>query len=141
MLSHLIYISKRDSTCTQEEITKILEYSQNYNRDNDITGVLLYSDRAFIQHLEGEHDIITALFNKVKKDPRHSDVSLFTISKIHERSFPSWYMASKFIDLEQIEFKSNTSKEDKILFKRVLSGKTNNEAISIIKKLFMNFLN
>ena len=45
-------------------------------------------------------------------------------------------MGSKFVDLENTEFRTDISEADKSQFKNVLTGSTGNAAIPIIKKLF-----
>lgn len=136
MLSHLIYISFRDKNCTEEDISNILKSCQANNKHDDITGVLLYSDIKFLQYLEGDYEKILSLFNKIKEDKRHSNVVMLTSFPIKERAFPSWQMGSKFINFENIDFRTDISETDQNTFKDVLSGKTNNQAIPVIQKLF-----
>lgn len=137
MLSQLVYISVRASECSDAEIQKILDASIRKNGKIDITGVLLYSDKKFLQCLEGEYDQIMNLYNTIKLDKRHKNVVLITVGPIKERSFPSWQMGSKKIDMNY-EFSTNMSLSEKNDFNAILTGEkqTTNKAIDLIKKFF-----
>jgi len=136
MLSYLVYISFRSENCTEEEIQNILKACQSNNKSKDITGVLMYSDKKFVQYLEGEYDTILELFNKIKTDKRHFNVIMLTSFPIKQRAFPSWQMGSKKMDLENLDYLTNISPDDKKEFQNILSGKASNNAINVIKRLF-----
>ena len=136
MLSYLVYISVRKSNCTEEEIEKILAACKRNNGKFDITGVLLYSEKQFVQYLEGEYREIFELYDKIKEDDRHKNIVLITSSTIKERSFPSWQMGAKKIDLNEIEYKTDITPEEQKEFGKILSGQESNMALSLMKKLF-----
>lgn len=136
MLSQLIYVSVRNSNCTDQEIVKILESSNRNNGHKDITGVLLYSKTKFLQVLEGEHDQILALYDHIKADTRHKNVIMISIKPIETRYFPSWQMGSRKIDTDSFDFLTNMDAESKTEFLELLAGKDTNNAIRVIHKLF-----
>jgi hypothetical protein len=138
MLSHLVYVSVRKKECTDEEIDKILAACKRNNPKLSITGVLLYSKTHFLQYLEGEYKEIIGLYEKIKSDERHKNVVLITTSAIKERTFPSWEMASKQIDEENVEFQTDLSKEEANSFQEILAGKNQegNRSLQLIKKFF-----
>lgn len=138
MLSRLVYISVRGANCDDAEIEKILESSVRNNGKIDITGVLLYSDTKFVQCLEGDYDQITELYETIKKDERHRNVILISLGNIKERAFPSWQMGSKKISLEDVNFNTKMSDDEKDEFKSILSGdkQQSQNVIDIIKKFF-----
>lgn len=138
MLSNLIYVSKRDSSCTDAEIEKILAACQVNNKELDITGVLLYSKTHFVQYLEGDYKKIMGLYDKIKTDKRHKNFSLISTSITKERLFPSWEMGSKSINEQNYFFDTDMSREQQLEFNNILSGKKdeNNKSISILKKFF-----
>lgn len=127
MLSQLIYVSVRASECSDSEIQKILESSIHNNAKIDITGVLLYSDKKFLQCLEGDYDEIMALYDKIKLDKRHKNVVLITVGMIKECFFPSWQMGSKKID-QNYEFSTNMSLSEKKDFNAILKGEKPSES-------------
>ncbi|PKP08705.1 MAG: bluf domain protein [Bacteroidetes bacterium HGW-Bacteroidetes-4] len=138
MLSQLVYISVRSAECTDQEIEKILESSIRNNGKIDITGVLLYSDQKFLQVLEGKYKQIIELYDKIKEDKRHKNVVMLSLGSIKERNFPSWQMGSKKISLNDVDFNTRMTDEDKLEFKSILSGKKeqSQKVIDVIKKFF-----
>ncbi len=138
MLSQLVYISVRSTECTDQEIEKILESSIHNNGKIDITGVLLYSDQKFLQVLEGEYKQIIELYDKIKEDKRHKNVVMLSLGGIKERNFPSWQMGSKKISLDDVDFNTSMTNEDKQEFKAILNGKKeqSQKVIDVIKKFF-----
>ncbi len=138
MLSYLVYVSQRNSTCTQEEIDKILEACERNNNHTDATGVLLYSETKFIQYLEGDYKNIIGLYDKIKKDPRHKNVVMVQMGQTEKRLFPSWQMGSKKFSENKIDFKTGMSNEDSAIFRNILNGKeqTGNQSLNLIQKFF-----
>jgi hypothetical protein len=59
--------------------------------------MLLYRDGFFIQALEGEEEVITTLFEKIKLDKRHHTVLLLYKEPITRREFPDWTMGFELL--------------------------------------------
>ena len=78
---------------TEELIAGILEPSRINNTKRNITGCLLCHKKVFLQLLEGDKDAIVSLYKTIKKDNRHSNVTLIIEEDIQERMFPGWSMA------------------------------------------------
>lgn len=89
----IIYRSIADPDIGQSGILDLLVQAKDFNRANDITGCLLYYDHKFVQYLEGDALIITALFEKIKTDIRHNHVLLLFGGHIYSREFENWSMA------------------------------------------------
>lgn len=138
MLSQLIYVSNRKPTCTQAEIDKILISCEKNNPPLNITGVLLYSDAKFIQLVEGEAKVILDLYDKIKKDARHTNTVMISYGPIKEKSFPSWHMGTKNISNNEVDYQTNITKDDKTMFNNMLSGKAEDgqKVLSVLKKFF-----
>ena len=138
MLSQLVYVSNRKPNCTAEEIDKILASCKKNNPPLNITGVLLFSETKFIQLVEGDAKVIMALYDKIKKDNRHSLPVMISYNPIPEKSFPSWHMGSRNISKTEIQFKTDISKDDKVVFDSILSGKEENgqKVLNLVKKFF-----
>ena len=136
MLHQIIYVSNR--YCENNEIENLLNKAQTYNRSNNITGLLLYTDTKFIQTLEGKKEDITTLYSKIEKDIRHKSSVIIVNDVIRERSFPSWQMASKKIGSTKIEYLSNISSSEIETFENVLNGKKENGylVLEIMKRFF-----
>ena len=104
MIYNLIYSSTAHHEMTFDELMEILERARQKNTELDITGMLLYRDRDFLQVLEGSKDIVLSLYQKIQRDKRHDHVNLISITPVQSRIFPDWTMG--FVDLENIDLKS-----------------------------------
>jgi hypothetical protein len=98
---HCIYSSAAAPTFKEHEIPSLLEGTRNANAARDVTGMLLYVDGSFFQVLEGEAAIVEPLYEKIKRDPRHSRVTLIIKEPILERSFGEWTMGFAALDAKE----------------------------------------
>jgi len=137
MLSQLVYVSNRKPNCTNEEIGKILDACKKNNPPLNVTGVLLYNDKKFIQLVEGDAKIIMDLYNKIKSDDRHERVMMLSYSPIKEKAFPSWHMGSRDVS-NGVMYDTAITSEDKSTFDRLLNGETEEGAkvLGVLKKFF-----
>ncbi|MGB0370052.1 MAG: BLUF domain-containing protein [Opitutales bacterium] len=92
-LVRLIYFSHRNEDVTIDEIEKILEVSRKNNRGKNITGILCFHQNYFFQVLEGRRAAVCHLYNKIAKDPRHSNVTISDFREVPNREFSDWNMA------------------------------------------------
>ncbi len=76
-----------------KDFEDILEVAQKFNGENNITGCLLFHNQEFLQILEGDKQVVLFLFERIKKDKRHTHVSLITQGEIQNRSFTGWNLA------------------------------------------------
>ena len=76
------------------ELSRILHVARTRNRSKSITGCLLFSDRYFVQLLEGERALVSKLYSQIAADTRHRDVELVEVQPIETRDFADWDMAS-----------------------------------------------
>ncbi|WP_405400961.1 BLUF domain-containing protein [Maribacter sp. Asnod2-G09] len=89
---NLVYKSVANSL-TSAQVDEILTESRNFNGKHDITGCLIYHDGFFVQYLEGDAEIVMALFEKIRVDTRHYEVILLSQGNIYSREFDTWSMA------------------------------------------------
>jgi len=54
---------------------------------------LVYVDGQFLQVLEGEQEVVSALLEKISKDHRHRDIKVVYKTAIERRTFNAWQMA------------------------------------------------
>jgi len=92
MLVRLMYASRSTDTFRPEVLNAILRKSTQNNPSIGVTGVLCFSGNVFLQVLEGGRSQVSALYNRIATDPRHSEVVLLSYEDIAERSFASWSM-------------------------------------------------
>jgi len=91
-LIQLIYVSSLSDIKLEQDIGKILESSVRHNKENDITGMLLYANGNFLQVLEGEAEAVGRTFTRICADPRHYDIIHLISGPIADRHFSQWSM-------------------------------------------------
>lgn len=92
-LSSLLYASTAKPGITKDEIEDIVATAREHNGRNAISGILAFDGTGFAQILEGNGPDITALYERIKLDHRHSGCVLLSFTQIGERRFTGWTMA------------------------------------------------
>ena len=92
MLVRLLYASRSIGKIECAEIHDIMQQAHAHNPQNGVTGILCYSDKVFMQVLEGGREAINALYAKIMRDKRHSDVVLLHYEEVDERRYAGWTM-------------------------------------------------
>jgi hypothetical protein len=127
---YLIYISTAVELMKQDDLLSILDDSRRNNLRDEITGVLLYSEGIFMQALEGDEELVMALYKKIEKDQMHKNMIMLISGETEQRAFPDWSMAFITLDHSQMdEIKGYINPFNKDLFK----GDASTPAISILK--------
>lgn len=78
---------------TDEDLDRILDASRRNNDRRGITGLLIYDRGLFLQVLEGQHDDVDAIYNKIIADGRHRNISILSNRYVVQREFGDWLMA------------------------------------------------
>lgn len=91
----LVYISERCASTDDAAINKIKLRAQPNNHRRNITGALLFTERYFLQYLEGEAAIVDALYASICRDVRHNNVRLLLRKPIAQRDFLRWSLGVK----------------------------------------------
>jgi len=89
----LVYLSQATHDFQDEELADLLAVSRRNNAATSITGLLMYESRLFMQALEGPRAAVEALFHKISRDQRHTDVQIVCEDCIQRRYFGPWRMA------------------------------------------------
>ncbi len=91
----LVYSSRSriDAGDRRTELGAIFTDARRNNRRLGITGALVISDDAFAQTLEGEEAAVRGLYDGIRQDPRHEQVTLLEADTVGERVFGRWAMA------------------------------------------------
>ena len=74
------------------EFKGILQQSQANNLKRDLTGVLAFNSRIFLQGLEGSREQINELYSRLLHDKRHHTVAMLEYAEIDERRWAQWSM-------------------------------------------------
>ena len=70
----------------------ILVGARRNNARDDITGALICRNDLYLQLIEGAAPAIDALYARIVRDDRHSDVRLLVSGTVEQRMFPEWRM-------------------------------------------------
>ncbi|CAN5473783.1 hypothetical protein BH10PSE17_BH10PSE17_02420 [soil metagenome] len=102
-LIHLMYASRLDQRlAAPPALAELLDKARRFNADNGITGMLLISEQHCFQVLEGDPDIVDALYAKISLDPRHRDVCLAMRERVVRRNFADWSMGEAHADASEL---------------------------------------
>ena len=94
-LYHLIYQSQALTAFTQPELIELLRKSWAYNRQYQLTGMLLHAPNdQFLQVLEGEEAAVHHLYyDRIAHDPRHEHLVVLSEGPSATQAFPDWCMS------------------------------------------------
>jgi hypothetical protein len=92
MLVSLLYASRAAAPVNQDTIESILQQSRSYNPSLGVTGILCHGGDVYMQVLEGGRAAVNELYNKIVRDPRHTEVLLLHYEEVAERRFSGWTM-------------------------------------------------
>lgn len=89
----IVYASHRPARMTDAEVVDgIVLPAMRFNRSVGITGCLWFGPGRFVQVLEGAAGEVEALYGRIQRDTRHSDVRPLRSGPIAARSFARWSM-------------------------------------------------
>jgi hypothetical protein len=83
---------------TYPEIRDINERAQHRNAQANLSGLLVYGSRRFLQVLEGDRQGVTSTYHRILSDARHRDLLLIDVSEVAERHFANWAMRLIVVD-------------------------------------------
>lgn len=90
-LTRLVYYSQRNPSeplNTQE----LIEICNRNNARLNLTGLLHYNGDHFLQVIEGGRVEVSALYHRISRDSRHSNIILLECTDVRERMFANWSM-------------------------------------------------
>ena len=91
-LLQIIYASASATKMDADELNEILRAARENNAAADISGMLVYHAGSFLQVLEGPADAVSALFEKIERDPRHGRIDVLFRDTIPAKEFEDWSM-------------------------------------------------
>ena len=99
----IVYVSHSSELLEETDLATILLQSRQYNKKADITGVLLCLHGRIIQVFEGEEGTVNLLYDRIRQDSRHTNVTTLISQSIDQRLFSSWNMGYKTMTSSQLE--------------------------------------
>ncbi|GJM28956.1 MAG: hypothetical protein DHS20C17_15910 [Cyclobacteriaceae bacterium] len=95
---YLVYVSSAVKPFTPRGLKKLLIHCRDNNIENGVTGILLYLEGKFVQILEGKREVVKDLYEKIKRDRRHKEVSRILEGPMVSRNFPNFSMGFFTVD-------------------------------------------
>lgn len=96
-LYSIVYCSRNlingEQEVIRQELQSILTTCRRNNERQGVTGALLYNAGSFAQVLEGTLEDVAAVFERIQRDDRHTEVTVIQSGPISKRHFPDWAMA------------------------------------------------
>ena len=74
-------------------LAQIFDVARSKNKQAGVTGALLVTDNWFVQALEGEEPVVQRLYEHIRDDARHDEVTVIESATVDERVFGRWSMA------------------------------------------------
>jgi hypothetical protein len=119
---------------SQPEIDALLEQSRARNLSLGVTGLLLYCDGSFMQYFEGPAPGVEQIWSSIRRDPRHSSVTMLFDEPVSERLFTDWSMGFKPTPPPSlVELVRRTDRQRKAMYVEAFSPQ-------IVGLLLQNFL-
>lgn len=97
MILQLTYISSARPTLILSDVEGILETSRRRNSDDDISGLLIFDGKRFLQVLEGPVDNVERTYDRIGADTRHRALVRLSERHVDDREFGHWSMASHIV--------------------------------------------
>jgi hypothetical protein len=97
-MKSILYVSVADPTLVSDDIYALVGHSQERNRADGLSGIMLYNGTNFLQLIEGEAAALDACFARIQRDPRHSGVVQLRNDPATVREFPEWAMRYSLVD-------------------------------------------
>ena len=92
-LRSIVYTSTAARPMHHADMESLLIQARDFNRENGITGVLVYRDGMFLQCFEGEPAAVVATYERIRASRRHRGISELLNAPMAVRSFADWRMA------------------------------------------------
>lgn len=94
MVFELVYSSALSRMTDIRSVADIVRRARSYNRDHNLTGILVFDGDRFCQHIEGDRDTVLLLAGKIAGDQRHCRFEIRHQDFAGEaRRFADWPMA------------------------------------------------
>lgn len=97
MLHQLTYISSARPSLILSDVEGILHTSRRNNDRAQVTGLLIFDGKRFLQALEGPLEAVEATFARIAVDERHRALVKLSSRHVETREFGSWSMGSHLV--------------------------------------------
>ncbi|QEP43766.1 BLUF domain-containing protein [Ectothiorhodospiraceae bacterium BW-2] len=99
----IVYMSETARPLSEADLANILAKARSYNRQHDITGILLVHNNLFLQLLEGEKESVLSLMEQIATDNRHANLEVVLDVENRPRICQDWSMGFKSLDGKDLQ--------------------------------------
>jgi hypothetical protein len=92
-IRRIIYSSTAVTDDSRADHLAILGVSRRNNGMDGISGILWIEQGRYLQLLEGPADSVTDAFERIRRDPRHTDIAVLDDRMTDATAFGEWAMA------------------------------------------------
>lgn len=92
MLQQVLYISSI-SPSALIDVPKILAVSQTNNTRDELSGLLFFNGKRFLQVIEGPQPAMDTVLDRIRADKRHRAIVVLSARMVSAREFGRWAMA------------------------------------------------
>ncbi len=133
----IVYASSASRELEEAELQQILKKARSNNEQSGISGLLLYANGNFLQILEGEHDTVVRLVNRIEQDTRHHGIIRLMEFNASSRSFPDWKMGYQRLSADELA--SALPGYSNIFKSQTVSAEIQEQVRQSVWKLLMSF--
>lgn len=102
MTRRIIYCSQSTYDLAPEELVELLDLCRRNNGAAGLSGMLLYSSQSFLQVLEGDSADLSAAYERIQNDDRHTELRLLFDAETDGPLFPDWTMGFEHVDDDEL---------------------------------------
>lgn len=138
-MHYMIYVSQARKPMDAAALESLLTLSREKNIAKGLTGMLIYRHSAdadkgyFMQMLEGDEREVRALYEKIRRDPRHHTILQLSEGEIGARMFSEWAMGFKNVDDALLAGLPGHARIGEASFEPATFQHSNAEALKLLK--------
>jgi hypothetical protein len=91
-MRRIIYASRAVQEMDETDLLHLLTVARSTNKRHAVTGMLVYASRSFLQLFEGPDEEVEIIWDRIRMDPRHTDLRVLADGPATERLFVDWTM-------------------------------------------------
>jgi hypothetical protein len=101
-LRRIAYTSQAIGQFSKRNLLDLLHYARAFNKIDNITGVLMHREGAFLQVLEGSSEDVGDLLSRILSDARHHKIKIILDASVDRRLFSNWTMGCADFDKPEL---------------------------------------
>lgn len=101
-LYEVLYVSTMAPDAPVSVVAGIAAKARLANQQRDITGLLIFDGQRFCQQLEGTQKQVLSLIERIRLDPRHTDVNVVHHGPLAARRFKQFNLGYASVDDEDV---------------------------------------